>query len=145
MKSFDELNKVFDIEPAAPVEKKLDVVIVPEQSKEDDQEDDYQLARKTLRNLVNQNDAVLTDLVELARNSEHPRTYEVVGQLVKTQSEIAKDLLGLHKQARELQPQDAQMASKVGTQNNIVFAGSTSELLKMMKQQNEKIIDNDEK
>jgi len=120
------------------------VVIVPEQTKQEDQEDDYQLARRTLRNLVTQNDSVLNDLVELARNSEHPRTYEVVGQLVKTQSEIAKDLLGLHKQARDLQ-QDTQMASKVGTQNNIVFAGSTSELLKAMKQQNEKIIDNDEK
>ena len=71
------------------------------------------------------------------------RTFEVVGQLVKTQSEVAKDLLNLHKQQKDLQG-DKGNTNKVGTQNNIVFAGSTSELMKLMKQQqNIKDIENE--
>lgn len=144
MKQFDELNKVFDVEPnrVVPI-KQNELVIQQNETREEDQQDDYQLARSTLRDLVSTNKEVLDELVLLAKQSEHPRTFEVVGQLVKTQSEIAKDLLGLHKQAKELSKDDNKMATKVGTQNNIVFAGSTAELLKLMKQQNEKIINND--
>lgn len=141
MKAFDELNKIFNTEPVVEAPLPTQVVETINQSKQEDQEDDYQLARSTLRDLVVTNKDVLDELVSLAKNSEHPRTFEVVGQLVKTQSEIAKDLLGLHKQQKELESKNP---IKVGTQNNIVFAGSTNELLKLMKQQNEKIIDNDE-
>lgn len=141
MKAFDELNKIFGTDPVPAPSTEVAKIESSNPSKEEDQEDDYQLARATLRDLVVTNKDVLDELVSLAKNSEHPRTFEVVGQLVKTQSEIAKDLLGLHKQQKEL-TQDK--GTKVGTQNNIVFAGSTNELLKLMKKQNEKIIDPDE-
>ena len=80
-------------------------------------------------------------MIELARNSEHPRTFEVAGQLIKTMSEVSKDLIGLQKQVKDLQdkPEEKQ---QIGTQNNIMFAGSTSDLLKMLKNDNSKTIDN---
>ena len=144
MKPFEELNKLFGTEPTTELVPKVASEIVPleTKSKQEDQEDDYQLARQTLRDLVSTNHEVLGELVQLAKQSEHPRTFEVVGQLVKTQSEVAKDLLNLHKQQKDLQG-DKGSTNKVGTQNNIVFAGSTNELMKLMKQQNIKDIEND--
>ena len=145
MKPFEELNKLFGTEPTTELVPKAANEIVPleTKTKQEDQEDDYQLARQTLRDLVSTNHEVLGELVQLAKQSEHPRTFEVVGQLVKTQSEVAKDLLNLHKQQKDIQG-DKGSANKVGTQNNIVFAGSTSELMKLMKQQqNIKDIENE--
>lgn len=124
------LNRIFDLETT---ETLLPVAPDPQIQKDDD----FELARDTLRGLIMKNDTVLTDLISLARNSEHPRAFEVVGQLVKAQSEIAKDLMGLHKQKKEISGEDAQQNIK--QQNNIVFAGSTSDLMKMISAQRAKI------
>ena len=76
-------------------------------------------------------------MIELAKNSEHPRTYEVAGQLIKTVSDVAKDLLDLQKKANDLSKGDGESTGpKSITNNNVVFAGSTAELFKMIKQQN---------
>ena len=120
MKHIPELDKIFDIESQAPAENLP--VIAPETSKNLDQEDDYQLARSTLRNLIYKSENTLDDMIELAKNSEHPRTYEVAGQLIKTVSDVAKDL----------KDGDSVSAKNV-TNNNVVFAGSTAELFKMLK------------
>lgn len=131
MKMEQNLSKIFDLEPT---ENMLPVAPDPEIQKEDD----FELARDTLRNLIHKNETVLTDLISLARNSEHPRAFEVVGQLVKAQSDIAKDLLGLHKQKKEITGEEPQ---HIKQQNNIVFAGSTSDLMKMISAQRAKPID----
>lgn len=130
MKMDQNLNKIFDLETT---ETLLPVAVDPQIQKDDD----FELARDTLRGLIMKNDTVLSDLISLARNSEHPRAFEVVGQLVKAQSEIAKDLMGLHKQKKEISGEDAQQNIK--QQNNIVFAGSTSDLMKMISAQRAKI------
>ncbi len=100
--------------------------------------DDFELARNTMRDLIAKNSSVLDNLVDLARNSESARMYEVAGQLMKTQSEVAKDLMTLHKQKKDA---EVDSPSKISTQNNIVFAGSTSELLKMISAERAKTID----
>lgn len=132
----ENLQRIFDIDAVESTDTPSLPLVV---SSEDQKEDDYDLARSTLRDLISKNETVLTDLIHLARNSEHPRAFEVVGQLVKTQSEIAKDLLGIHKQKREIDGGDA--PQNIRTQNNIVFAGSTSDLLKVISQQRAKPID----
>ena len=129
MKMDQNLNKIFDLEPTGEV---LPAIPDPTIQKEDD----FDLARDTLRSLIHKNDAVLSDLISLARSSEHPRAFEVVGQLVKTQSDIAKDLMGLHKQKKEISGDDTPTSIK--QQNNIVFAGSTSELMKLISTQKAK-------
>ena len=130
MKNIPELDKLFNIEPQPTVENLP--AIAPETGKNIDQEDDYQLARSTLRNLIYKSENTLDDMIELAKNSEHPRTYEVAGQFMKTMSDVSKDLLNLQKQVKELKADDPQQ--KIGTQNNVVFAGSTAELFKSLKQ-----------
>jgi hypothetical protein len=130
MKNIPELDKIFDIEPQSPAENLP--AIAPETGKNIDQEDDYQLARSTLRNLIYKSENTLDDMIELAKNSEHPRTYEVAGQLIKTVSDVAKDLIELQKKVKDLKDGDSVSAKNV-TNNNVVFAGSTAELFKMLK------------
>lgn len=139
MKMDDNLNKLFNIEPIPEI-KKEDLLPIPTVESVERKEDDFDLARNTMRNLIQKNEVVLTDLVELARNSESPRAFEVAGQLIKTQAEMAKDLMTLHKQKKEVDGERAE-SQNIKTQNNIVFAGSTSDLMKMISAERAKTID----
>jgi hypothetical protein len=133
MKNIEQLNNLFNLDPMT--EKSMELTTIPEamnSNKEIDQENDYQLARQTMRKLLMKGETTLDDLIELSKNSEHPRTYEVAGQFMKTMSDVSKDLLNLQKQVKELKADDPQQ--KIGTQNNVVFAGSTAELFKALKQ-----------
>jgi hypothetical protein len=133
MKNIEQLNNLFNLDPMT--DKSMELTTIPEamnSNKEIDKEDDYQLARQTMRKLLMKGETTLDDLIELSKNSEHPRTYEVAGQFMKTMSDVSKDLLNLQKQVKELKADDIQQ--KIGTQNNVVFAGSTAELFKALKQ-----------
>lgn len=128
----DKLNEVFNLEPKE--EQRMPV--------RDIQDDDYELARDTLREVITQGRNALDDVISLARSSEHPRSYEVAGQIMKTMSDVAKDLLTLKKQKLELDvPKNAQATPQIGQQNNIVFAGSTEDLLRMIDQQKLNTVD----
>lgn len=134
---FQKLNNIFDIESAKPKTTELKVVEEP-LSDENQKDNDFDLARKTLRGLINKNEEVLDNIISLAKSSETPRTFEVAGQLLKTQSEIAKDLMELHKQKKDIEKEEPK---KIGTQNNVVFAGSTAEIMKLLNGEQPKIID----
>lgn len=135
MKSFETLDNIFNVEPTS---QNVEKVQINQSINVNEKEDDFQLARQTLRGLIAKNDDVLDELIHLAKNSETPRTYEVAGQLLKTQSEIAKELMGIHKQKKDVDGESA----KVTNQTNNVFVGSTSELMKLI---NTKKSDNDSK
>jgi|TARA_B110000008_G_C16807495_1_gene499317 hypothetical protein len=79
-------------------------------------------------------------MLELARESEHPRAFEVLGQLIKNNAEIGEKILKLHKSKKE-QDEDSTPALTQGATNNNVFIGSTAELQKMLR--DEKVIDNE--
>lgn len=134
------LNDIFNVDPV-PDEpgKELVVPASLNSDKQMDQEDDYQLARQTMRKLIMKSETTLDDLLELSKNSEHPRTYEVAGQFMKTVSDMSKDLLNLQKQVKDLKPED-DSPQRIGTQNNVVFAGSTNELMKMLNGKKNDII-----
>jgi len=140
MKQFeDKLNQLFNIETfeKPPLEiKKI------EDTSDDKKESDFDLARDTLRDLIAKNNTVIDDIVSLARSSETARPFEVAGQLLKTQSEIAKGLVDLHKQKKDIEQDEPE---KIKTQNNIVFAGSTSDLMKMISSERAKVINVKEK
>jgi len=132
MKNIPELDKIFDISPVDEVDLPTTLPAVSDaQSKQLDQEDDYQLARNTLRNLIVKSEDTLDQMIDLAKNSEHPRTYEVAGQLIKTVSDVAKDLIELQKKVKDLKKDEPDNIKNI-TNNNVVFAGSTAELMKML-------------
>ena len=141
MKMDENLNKLFNIEPI-PELKKEDLLPLPSVDSVEKKEDDFDLARSTMRNLIQKNESVLNDLVDLARNSESARVYEVAGQLIKTQAEMAKDLMTLHKQKKDVDGERSDAGQQnIKTQNNIVFAGSTADLMKMIASERARTID----
>ena len=123
-----KIETVLDIAPAASniVPKKNTAVI--ENTTVDD---DYEYARKNLRTLIDNGKNVMEDLAYLAREGESPRTYEVLGQLIKTLAETNKDLLDIAKKKKDIQQE------KGGEQpthvTNALFVGSTAELQKLIK------------
>ena len=130
MKSLNKINDVFNIDTVVelPVPTSMPQSYNPN---EIDQEDDFQLARNTLRNLINKNEDVMTELVHIAKNSENPRAFEVAGQLISAQTSITKELIGLHKTKKDIDKASGKTES-IKQQNNIVFAGSTSDLMKLI-------------
>jgi hypothetical protein len=130
MKSMDKISEVFNVGTGISLPDNI-VPPVPYNASDIEQDDDFQMARTALRSLITKNDDILTELISISKNSEHPRAFEVAGQLVKAQTEIAKELVGLHKTKKDIDKVSGKSAS-IGTQNNIVFAGSTSELMKMI-------------
>lgn len=119
------------------------VVVEPEfVSTGDDIEDDYQIARKKLNSLLDKSQQALDGMLNVALASDSPRAYEVVGQLIKTTGDAAKDLLELQAKKKKLREEEPKKQN-IETQNNIVFAGSTQELLKALKAEKEKIIDHE--
>lgn len=102
-----------------------------------DQEEDYLLARKTFRALITQGNHAIEGISDLAKESESPRAYEVMATLMRTVADTTKDLYDLQKKTKELQkddkarPQDEQRINV----EKAVFVGSTAELLKQVKAQ----------
>lgn len=135
MKNMENLNALFNIEPTQTT-----ALALPSSNREDDKDDDYQLARQTLRKLIIKGEDTLDEMINLAKNSEHPRTYEVAGQLIKTMSDVAKDLLTLQKQIKDIDT-PSKNQGQIGNQTNNVFVGSTDELLKLLKKEDGKTIE----
>ena len=101
---------------------------------------DYERVRRDLFDLAGQGDEAIELMLELARESEHPRAFEVLGQLIKNNAEIGEKILKLHKSKKE-QDEDSTPALTQGATNNNVFIGSTAELQKMLR--DETVIDNE--
>lgn len=106
-------------------------------------DDDFDQARATLKRLLTKGEDALDSMMDVARQSDHPRAFEVTGQLIKTVAETAKDLMALQKAKKDLQGPESEKPQQIGTQNNIVFAGSTNDLLRAMRNKNENVIDVD--
>ena len=101
---------------------------------EDDIEDDYKYQRDNFYNLVEKGSAAIDGILELAKESEHPRTYEVAGQLIKNVAEVTEKLGDLQEKMRRLKEVPSNAPKNV---TNALFVGSTKELQKMLKDNNE--------
>ena len=102
--------------------------ILPKTDGKDD-DIDYNYARENYYNLIERNQDAVEEMLEIAKQSEHPRAFEVVGQLIKSGLDANKELMALHKTKKELS------IEKGPTQvtNQAVFVGSTAELQKLLK------------
>lgn len=113
-----------------------------------DQQEDYLLARKTLRNLIEKGNDAIDEISIIARQSESARSFEVVSTLIKTVAETTKDLYQLQKMTKDLkQPDSSSDPRKKGNESinveQAVFVGSTAELLSAIKKQKEQnVIEN---
>ncbi|AIX24440.1 terminase small subunit [Synechococcus phage ACG-2014g] len=135
MATFDGLNDVFGAEPSE-LQKHVEKV-KPELKKTDtpDVRQDYEMSRAQLHSLVMKGQEAVDGILDVARASDHPRAYEVAGQLIKHVADTADKLIDLQKKMKELDAEDKK--SSPSTVNNTMFIGSTADLQKMLKKQKE--------
>ena len=93
----------------------------------------FKYARENLYNIIERGSDALNTLVDVANQSQHPRAFEVVGQLVKTLSDTNKDLLELQKKVKVIKKDIPDQPQNV---TNALFVGNTSELQKMINKRN---------
>ena len=114
-----------------PPNKAVEVINTPHET--DDAEADYNLSRRTFRNLIDQGNSAMESLTDLARESESPRAYEVLSTMMRTIADTTKDLYDLQKKTKDLKGEDKSQPTV--NVDKAVFVGSTSELLKKLKEQ----------
>ena len=134
MSAFESLDKTFDITPEVVVEpkpkKKSKPLILSD--KVEDVERDYQYARAQLYDLVEKMQESLDGAMEVAAQSEHPRAFEVAFQGAKHAADVVEKITDLHKKTKELEVEEVKVSQN--TTNNVFMAGTTAELMKLLKE-----------
>lgn len=132
----DTLSEVFDVEPlSGDVVTTKGEVVLPEQTQQEEKIDhDYDATRNNLHSLLVQGQDALVYALEIAKQSEHPRAFEVVGNLIKQLSEVNAQLLELHEKKQKLDAPSKKGEPPVtqNVTNNALFVGSTSDLNKFL-------------
>jgi hypothetical protein len=115
---------VKDVTPPKPV-------LVPKtEMNEADVDNDYKYQRENFYNLIERGQDAIDGILDLARESEHPRTYEVAGNLIKQVAEVTEKLGDLQSKMKKLKEVPNSAPKNV---TNALFVGSTAELQKMLK------------
>ena len=103
---------------------------IKESNKEEDVEKDYEYQRENFYKLVERGSVAIDGILELAKEGEHPRAYEVAGQLIKNVAEVTEKLGDLQEKMKKLKDVPGTAPKNV---TNALFVGSTAELQKMLK------------
>jgi len=103
--------------------------------------DDYTFSRDTYKDLISTGMGSLDALAEIARESEHPRAFEVLSKSIKDIGDVTDKLMSLQKNKQDLVGKKEEERSKVT--NNNMFIGSTTDLQRMLLDTDEKVIDGD--
>ena len=120
------------------VQKKENLPAVVEETKGDPLDVDYDEARKNIKDVIGKGKDALEGLLLLAQSTDSPRAYEVVGQLIKTISDVSKDLIDLQKRVKDIRGEAPAPSTIV---NNAVFIGSTAELQAIINGRKDDVID----
>ena len=91
---------------------------------------DFETGRENLYKLLDKGNEAIDGILALAKEGEHPRAYEVAGQLIKTVADMSKDLMTMQEKLKKLK-EIANTGPKSVT--NALFVGSTTELQKLLK------------
>jgi hypothetical protein len=110
---------------------KEDKPVTIHQSNEENPDADY--SRANYYNLIEKGNEALDGILEVARESQHPRAYEVAANMIKNLSDVTEKLMILQKQQKELQPKEEQATQTNINVDKAVFVGSTAELLRQLK------------
>ena len=131
----DKLNEVLGI---AEIDKTFENEVLPKKistevsvPEDKDPDIDFETGRKNLYNLLDKGNEAIDGILNLAKEGEHPRAYEVAGQLIKTVSEVSQNLLDLQDKLKKVKDIPDKGPKNV---TNALFVGSTTELQKMLKE-----------
>lgn len=135
-KTHDALSEALGVENAIeiiPPKKEVTLEVINTPHEDGDVEADYNLSRKTFRDLINKGNMAMENLTDLAKESESPRAYEVLATMMKTIADTTKDLYDLQKKTKDLKGEKKE--DTVVNVEKAVFVGSPSDLLKKIKEE----------
>ena len=127
---FGGLDKAFGDEPSELQKHVESVKTEIKKSESPDVQQDYETSRAQLHSLVMKGQEAVDGILDVARASDHPRAYEVAGQLIKHVADTTDKLIDLQTKMKELDKEDKKGPTSV---TNAMFVGSTSDLQKMLK------------
>ncbi len=127
----EKINELLGIADKAVASTKTQTAtVIPRPQTNDVEEDDFKYSRENLYQIVERGQDALEGIMQVAQETEHPRAYEVAGQLLKTNADNVEKLVNLQTTKKKLretdQPQNV-------TTNNSLFVGSTKELQQLIK------------
>ena len=127
----DKLNEVLNIVPEVTelTEAQKPTELVVPQNK--DAEIDFDTGRENLYKMLDKGNDAIDGILALAKEGEHPRAYEVAGQLIKTVADVSKDLMAMQEKLKKLKEVPNTGPKSV---TNALFVGSTTELTKLLKE-----------
>ena len=128
MEKINELLGIADKAVASTKTQTATVIPRPQTSEED--EDDFKYSRENLYHIIERGQDALSGILQVAQETDHPRAYEVAGQLLKTNAENTEKLVNLQTTKKKLR--DSEQPQRV-TNNNTLFVGSTKELQQIIK------------
>jgi hypothetical protein len=124
-----KLNDILNIQPDS---SRQFLPMVQNKPEDSTVQDDFDYARENLMDVIGKGQEALFDLMDVARQSQHPRAYEVLSTLMNTMVGASKDLLELQAKKKKLLEADPAANNQQVTNN--LFVGSTAELQKMLDQ-----------
>jgi len=135
MENYDAIDKALEVkaEITERIKPKKKVV----QVSGDAPQQDYEYSRAQLYNLVEKGQEAVNGILDVCQDSQHPRAYEVAGQLIKHVGDVTDKIVDLQKKMKALEEDQGPK----NVTNNTMFVGSTSDLQKMLKKG---ILDNKE-
>ena len=121
---FENISKALDTTfDKAPEKKDIQVIKEIKRSKEEVLEADFNSARTNMKELINNGMDALDGIMKVASASDSPRAYEVAALLLKTLSDMNKDLMTVHEKSENIQKEKV-----TNITNNPIYVGSTTEL-----------------
>lgn len=138
---FNKLKETFNVQETEviPTEVELPVEKIEKiTSLVDDIKRDYEYTRGNLYSIIEKGQVALNGALEKAQETESARSYEVVGQLIKTVSDATDKLIDLQKKLKDLDEKPNKGPTNV---TNALFVGSTAELTKLLKNQSKNVAD----
>lgn len=98
-----------------------------------DLDKDYEEVRDNLKDIVKKGTEAIDGIALVASETQHPRAYEVLATLIKSVADVNKDILGVHKQIKDIKGQKTTQEQPKTVTNNSIFVGSTKELQDLVK------------
>lgn len=108
-------------------------------SEEKNLKDDYEYSRETYYDLLEKGRESLELMIEVARESEHPRAFEVLSGMMKNMADINDKLMDLNKKNKDINKKDE--PKQLGNTTNNLFVGTTTDLQRLIQQESGVVID----
>jgi len=131
----EKVNEILGIEKTEPKQTKEFKPLVPrrEDKESPDVDNDYKYSRENYYNLIERGQEAIDGILDVAREGQHPRAYEVAGALIKNVADTVDKLQDLQKKLKDLKELPKTASANI---KNALFIGSTAELQKMLKNEN---------